>query len=127
MGSGMSKTLRATCENGVVTAENTTIQEARVLSSGIGASQGVVILDDERADYIPDTTSDLEETIDQTIALAEAAAEGLSATSSAIGVVGAEAGVAAPALAALQVPIDLAASSLEDVAAALEELKGRLK
>ncbi len=62
----MSKTLPATCAAGIVTALGVPI-DADILSEGVGSSEGVVILDDEDATYIPKTSGDLDTTLDKLI------------------------------------------------------------
>lgn len=68
----MSKTLRAQCSAGIVTVEGTPVPAARVLSSGVGSSEGVLILDEDKADYIAKTVQDLDATLqDVTSALGQ--------------------------------------------------------
>lgn len=55
----MSKVLRATCEGGTVTALETEVESARILSEGVGASEGILVLDEERADYLASNASDI--------------------------------------------------------------------
>lgn len=63
----MSKVLRATCENSIVTCEGVPVPAARILSEGIGASVGVAVIEDDRVDYIPKTSPDLKLTIEKLI------------------------------------------------------------
>ncbi len=123
----MSKTLRATCEANVVTAESVTVPAARVLSMGIGESEGILVIDEERADYFTSNASDLDESLEAMIDALGSAASGLSAASSALSTVGTTAGVNPIVLAALLVPISAAASSVESAADTLSEIKARLK
>jgi hypothetical protein len=63
----MSKVLRATCADGKVTALGTEVPAARILSEGIAASEGVLVLDEERADYIAKTSVDLKVTLEKIV------------------------------------------------------------
>jgi hypothetical protein len=123
----MSKVLRATCEDGVVTALETEVESARILSKGIGRSAGILVMDEERADYLTSSASDLEESLAQAIAALEAASSGLDAAKTAIDTVGTAAGVPSLVLIPLLAPIGSAASSISAAADALAEIKERLK
>lgn len=75
----MSKVLPATCEDSVVTCEGVPIPSARILSEGIGESEGVLVLEEDRADYIAKTSPDLKATIEKLIAALGNASAALSA------------------------------------------------
>jgi hypothetical protein len=123
----MSKILRATCENNTVVADETTVPAARIASLGVGPSEGVLILDDDRADYLTSNASDLDESLEQLISALTDAASGLSATSTALNTVGTAAGVPPLTLTPLLLPIDAAASSISAAVDALSAIKERLK
>lgn len=59
----MSKVFAATCEAGVVSVDDLAIPDVIVLSEGVGPSEGVLILQDESAYYIPYTAIDLKNTL----------------------------------------------------------------
>ncbi len=80
----MSKTLPATCAAGIVTVEGVPV-DADILSEGVGSSEGVVILDDEEATYIPKTSGDLDTTLDKLISALDQVKTGLDKTVEALG------------------------------------------
>lgn len=59
----MTKVLEATCTAGVVLVGTLPVPTAEILSAGVGESSGVLLLDEDRAAYIADTTPDLETTL----------------------------------------------------------------
>lgn len=54
----MSKILAASCENGVVTVDGQGV-DAEILSEGVAASEGIVVLEGESVTYIGKTSPDL--------------------------------------------------------------------
>jgi hypothetical protein len=142
----MSKILEASCENGVVTAEGVVVPNAEILSSGIGASQGTLILDGDKAWYLPKASSNLETTLTQTISALSQIKIGLDKVASAlpqlkngalVGATAAEALGAAGAVAAANMAmafvdadvtaISTASSGVEAAKEELQELEGELK
>jgi hypothetical protein len=116
----MSKILSASCEGGVVTAENVEVDSPRILSKGIGASEGSVILDgDEDPVYFTSSATDVEDCIEGSVSGLQEAATGLGACSTALASVGANP--------LLLVPIATAGAGITAAVASLNELKGRLK
>lgn len=64
----MTRVLRATCDaSGVVTCEGVTVPAARVLTAGKAASSGILILDEDRADYVATNTTDIEALIESVV------------------------------------------------------------
>ncbi len=63
----MSKILEATCLAGVVTAKGVVIPGVEILSDGIGASSGILLIDEDKAYYIPESTPDLDDILEQII------------------------------------------------------------
>ncbi len=63
----MTKVLEASCVGGVVTVDGFAVPSATILSEGVGASNGVVLLDDDQAFYINATSADLKSTLDTLI------------------------------------------------------------
>lgn len=61
----MSKALEASCVAGVVTADGFPVLTAEILSDGTGASDGVLLMDEDKQFYIADTTPDLESTLEK--------------------------------------------------------------
>lgn len=59
----MTRALAATCENNVVKISGLTVEEAQVLSKGIGSSSGVCIISHDKVFYLPNSVSDLEATL----------------------------------------------------------------
>ncbi len=63
----MSKVLAASCILGVVTVDGVPVPSAEVLSEGIGASSGLLILDEDKAYYVANLSPDIDETLAQLI------------------------------------------------------------
>jgi hypothetical protein len=64
----LSKILRATCdEDGKVTAEGVEVEGTRVLSKGKQASLGVLLMDEDRQDYLTSSADDIEADIENEI------------------------------------------------------------
>lgn len=63
----MSKLLEASCIAGVVTSEGVPVPSAEILSQGIGASTGFLILDGDKAYYVAKTSPDLDTTLGKVI------------------------------------------------------------
>lgn len=62
----MSKILKASCKTGAVKWEGSTV-EAEILSDGTGESEGILILEKDKAFYIPSSAKDIETTLDKLI------------------------------------------------------------
>ncbi len=63
----MSKMLAATCVGGVVTAEGFPVPAARVLSEGVGASEGVLLIDEDEVRYLAKISPDLKTAIENVV------------------------------------------------------------
>jgi hypothetical protein len=59
----MSKVLSATCEAGVVKVEGLAATDVIILAEGLGASTGVLIMQDGQAYYVPYAAIDLKNTL----------------------------------------------------------------
>lgn len=59
----MSKILEATCQSGVVKVDNLAISDVIILSEGLGASTGILIMQDGQAYYVPYAAIDLKNTL----------------------------------------------------------------
>ncbi len=140
----MSKIIAATCVGGVVTADGVPVAVAEKLSQGVGASSGVLLMDGDKAWFIPKTSPDLDSTLTQIIAALdqvktalEKAADGLTQTASMGGALAANDPVPATSAAAISafltaIGVDvtaITAANVQIVAAktALTTLQGALK
>ncbi len=65
----MSKMIEASCIGGIVTADEVSIPAAVIMSEGVAASEGILILDEERAKYITSSAQDLKTTIEDLITI----------------------------------------------------------
>ncbi len=112
----MSKILEASCENGAVTVEGLVI-EATILSAGVEASTGVVIIQNGNAFYIASTYQDL-------VSIIEKTAEMITDISNILTAIGA--GMTGATTAP---PPSLAAdvSELQGKATTLDQVKGNLR
>lgn len=63
----MSKVIESSCVGGVVTAEGFPVTTAEIISSGVGQSDGVMLMEKDKQYYIPNTQPDLNKTLDDTI------------------------------------------------------------
>ena len=92
----MSKMLEATCVAGVVTSDGVPVPAAEILSEGVKASEGILLLEGDKAKYVTSNASDIKDLIsslegilDQTItiltAVDTAAAAGQAANIAALG------------------------------------------
>jgi hypothetical protein len=62
----LSKIITASCEASVVTADDIAV-DATILSEGIGASEGLLVLDKTNATYLTSNASDLKTAIEKVI------------------------------------------------------------
>ncbi len=67
----MSKILEATCEAGVVTSMGVPVPAAEIQSQGLGESSGLLILEQEKAFYVPKASPDLDTTLAKIISALE--------------------------------------------------------
>jgi hypothetical protein len=65
----MSKILEATCEDEVVTSNGVEVPMAEILSKGLGASSGALLIEGKKVWYITSSASDLEQTLDKLISV----------------------------------------------------------
>lgn len=120
----MSKMLEANCIAGVVSSGGVPIPAASILSEGIGASSGILLLDDDQATYVAKTSPDLKSTLEGLISALTSISSALNAlnTATLTTTCPAGAGVAGPPLVAAA---DIAA--INTAKAQLQFLKGVLK
>lgn len=128
----MSKVLEATADaSGKVTAGGIVVQEAVVQSEGKQVSSGLLILDGEKAYYIPSSATDIKTTIEKLISVIDNAAQALTKAASTFTAIGA--GMTGPTTApppTLATDVaDIAAkvTALNAVKSELNTLKGALK
>lgn len=118
------KALSATCENKVVTADGVSVPAAEILSEGVGASSGVLIIDEDRAKYIADTTPDLKVALEKIIAALGQVSSALSTLAGKSYLTAATGGVPDPT-ASTSWASNI--SELDNLASELTTLKGALK
>lgn len=138
----MSKMLPATCVGGVVTAEGVPVPAAEILSEGVGESEGVVFLDEDKARYIAKISPDLKTTLEHLIEALGKAIEALNNASAALTsidtagyIIAVSGGSGAPAVGTPSPPVatgdisalDTATQGIEAAKAELETLKGMLR
>lgn len=75
----MSKVIEATCENELVTAEGVVVESAEILSEGVAASEGVLVMDKEKTYYLAKTSPDLKSTLEKLISTLTQIASALTA------------------------------------------------
>lgn len=113
----MTRVVQASCSGGEVTAEGVKVETAVILSEGEGESQGALVMDREKQFYIPNTTPDLNTTLEKLIAALNHVVTGLNAAGSALDGISGGAGV----------PVTAAATQITPIVTELETLKGALK
>jgi hypothetical protein len=127
----MSKTLEATCTAGVVLVGGLPVPGATVFSEGIAESEGVVLLDEDKAFYLPKTTPDLKTTLDNLVNVLsqlETAINTIGDTFTAVGagMVGSST-APPPTLPASVTSIKATATAIDAIKTTLTTLKGALK
>lgn len=61
----MSKVVEATCVAGIVKVGALPVPTATILSEGVAASSGILVLDEDKATYIAKVSTDLKDALDQ--------------------------------------------------------------
>lgn len=61
----MAKIIEATCEAGVVTADEVPVTAADILSEGVRSSEGILLLDENKAKYVTSNAEDIKDAIDK--------------------------------------------------------------
>ena len=117
----MSKALEATCVAGVVTSEGVPVPDTTILSEGVAASEGLLILDEDKKTYIPKTSPDLKETLDKIVSVLGQISSALSALDTAGFLISATMGVPSPPVAASEI------SAIDTLQSELEDLKDNLR
>jgi hypothetical protein len=112
----LSKTINASCAAGVVSVDGNPVV-AEILSEGVGSSEGVVILDKEKAFYITSNATDLQTTMEKIASALTKIGETLTAIGA--GMTGPTT-APPPTLAANVVQINLIVTELNTLKAALK-------
>jgi hypothetical protein len=61
----MAKALQGSCIGGVVSVGSLPVPGTKILSEGVGPSDGLVVIDNEECTYVPKTSGDLKTTLDK--------------------------------------------------------------
>lgn len=131
----MAKALAANCTAGVVTIDGIPLPSAEILSEGVGASQGVAVIDEETSFYVANTTPDLKTLLERLISVLEQITAGLDKAASALTtldttgfLIAADAGVPSGPVAASDISgISSASTQLVTLKTQIDALKGALK
>jgi hypothetical protein len=119
----LSKVLEASCEESVVEVEGEELDAAQteIISEGIGASEGIVLLQGGKAYYLAKTSGDLKTTLQKLTAALEKISDALGNIDSAGYLIAATGGVPGVPLNAANISaIDSAKSDLDDLLGALK-------
>lgn len=127
----MSKVLDATCVGGIVKVGALPVPGTTILSEGIAASQGLLILDGDKKTYIAKTSPDLDSTLSKVIDSLDTLSSALNQIATTLTSIGANmtGPTTAPpgSLATDVAQIILKATALDTVKAELETLQEALK
>lgn len=131
----MSKALLASCKANVVSVDGTALVGTEILSEGVGDSEGVLFLDEDKKVYVAKTSPDLKTTLDKLVEVLGKVKEGLTKASEALTKLdtagflnAAQAGVPSPPVAGSDISgITSAVGGIDSVVSALNTLKGNLK
>lgn len=121
----MSKMLEASCVGGIVTAGGIPVPAADILSEGVGASTGVLILDEDEAKYLAKISPDLKTTLEKLSSVCDTIKSALQAIDS-IGTLVTTCGVGPGT--AIFLPVNIAnIAALTAAKAEIDILKASLK
>jgi len=127
----MSKVLDATCVGGIVKVGALPVPGTTILSEGIGASSGLLILDEDKKTYIAKTSPDLDSTLSNVIDSLDTLSEALNKIATTLTSIGANmtGPTTAPpgTLAADVAEIVIKATALDTIKVQLETLQEELK
>lgn len=115
-----TKIFTATCENGEVKVGNVVV-EATIESEGVGASQGLMIIEGDRAYYFAKTSPDLKLTLEKVIAALEKVSDALTSHDTAGYLIGAAMAVPSPPIATASI------AAIDSAVDELTTLKGELR
>lgn len=127
----MSKILAASAEAGVVTVEGFPIEIAQIISKGVGASTGVLLIQGEKAFYLPSNATDLETTLADTKSAIDKAVQAINQIATSLTTINAQftanSLTPSPAVAAQVVAITGYSTELTAIGVEMETLKEALK
>lgn len=126
----MSKILSATCVGGVVKVGTLIVPGVEIIGEGVGSSSGLLFIQGDQVTYIPKTSPDLEETLDNLISSIDDVSSALQTIATSITAIAAVTGptwTPPPTLATDVVAIATKVTSLGVIKADLELLKGGLR
>lgn len=127
----MSKILPAQCATDIVQVDGAPVASAEILSEGKGSSEGVLLLQGDKAYYFTSNATDLKQTIENVITALGQAVTALNQTATALGLIDAKPfgapGTSAPVAAANIPQITAAATAIEAAKTQLTTLKDILK
>lgn len=128
----MSKALEATCDaNGIVTAEGFQVPSAVILSEGKAASEGLLILEEEKATYVAKTSGDLKTSIENMVSALDAVASALTTVANTLTAIGGgmtgSSTAPPPALPTNVSQINSKVSEIQSLKSEFESLKDALK
>jgi len=117
----LSKTILATCQNGIVTGDETPIDGAHIFSEGVAESEGVAILDADKVFYFAKTSPDLKTTLEKLIAVLGQISSGINSLDTRGFLIGATGAVVGPPA------LSGTVSQINTIKSQLETLKDSLK
>lgn len=128
----MLKILAAVCVGGQVKVGETILQNANIVSQGVGDSEGIVFIDDLDIYYIPMANTDLKTTLEKIVAALTEVATGLTQTATGMGAIdvkptGGTGSAPAPAAASNITNINSAVSQINTIKSDLNSLKDNLE
>jgi hypothetical protein len=127
----MNKILDATCEAGIVKVGPISVPDAVILSEGVGASTGILLIEEEESRYVANTTPDLKSAIESTIDALDKIASSLQTIATTLTSIGANmtgpTTAPPPTLAADVITIATNVTAINLEKTALTTLKGMLK
>lgn len=130
----MSKTLNASCTAGVVQVGSVPIV-ADILSEGVGSSEGIAVLDENKAFYLAKITPDLKQTLERLMEVLEQVKNGLDSAANALTtldtngfLIGATGAVPSPPVAASDISqITAASGQVEAISSQIQALSESLR
>lgn len=131
----MSKILPASCQGGVVKIKNSPQDDAEILSEGVGASEGIALIDESQIFYLPKGSPDLKATLDNLVNVLTQISTGLEKTASALTkldtngfLIAADAGVPSDPIATADISgISSAKAQVDTIKSQLDTLKGNMR
>ncbi len=126
----MAKVLEAVVQNGVVKVGSLSVPEAVIFSEGLSNSQGVLLLEESGAYYIPKTSPDLNATLEQLLTGLQNITQSLTEVSTALTAIAAVPSgwvTPPPTIAANVAIITTKVAAITAARTALNTLKGALK